>query len=174
MDRNRIDRTIRLLVAASIAATLAVAAPASDEGVEEQVAQLSEMCVETADARAARQAAKPLHDRLGGYEKIHALTVEIVRLHDENPQIKRVLEGVDRDALAKNLSDFVAAGTGGPQKYTGRDMVAAHEHMGLTDADFVSAGDDVVQAMRNLDHGQEEIDEVVCILVSMKDQVVRN
>lgn len=169
----RFDRTIRLLVAASVAAAFAATVPAAEPTVEEHVGQLTKMCAESADARAARQAAKPLYERLGGYEKIHALTVEVVRLHEQNPQIQRVLEGVDKEMLAKNVADFMAAGTGGPQQYTGRDMVSVHEPMALTDADFVAAGGDIVQAMRNLGHGQEEIDEVVCILVSMKDLVVR-
>ena len=31
---------------------------------------------------------------------------------------------------------------------------------------------DIVTAMQSMDYGQDEIDEVVCILVSLKDQVV--
>lgn len=39
-------------------------------------------------------------------------------------------------------------------------------------SDFLSAGDDIGKAMTSLGYGQNEIDEVVCILVSLKDQVV--
>ena len=66
----------------------------------------------------------------------------------------------------------MAAGTGGTQQYRGRDMVASHTHLRLTDADFLSAGGDIVKAMQTQGYGPEEIDEVVCILVSLKDQVV--
>jgi hypothetical protein len=44
--------------------------------------------------------------------------------------------------------------------------------MGLTNDDFMNAGVDIIQAMKNLGHGQEEIDEMVCILISLRDQVV--
>ena len=70
------------------------------------------------------------------------------------------------------LADFAAAGTGGDATYVGRDMVEAHKHMQMTQADFLSAGGDVIQAMKNKGYGQNEIDEFVCILVSMKDMVI--
>ena len=51
-------------------------------------------------------------------------------------------------------------------------MVDAHAHLGFTEADFLSAGGDVIQGMKNQGYGQDEIDEVVCIMVSMKDMVI--
>jgi hemoglobin len=140
--------------------------------VAEQVAGLQQMCASTADARAQRQAEKPLYDRLGGYEKINDLTREVVRLHKENDDIKHMFEYVDTERLAKSVADFTAAGTGGSETYSGRTMPAVHANLKLTDADFLSAGGDIVAAMQTMGHGQNEIDEFVCILVSLKDQVV--
>jgi hypothetical protein len=51
-------------------------------------------------------------------------------------------------------------------------MPSAHAKLKLTDADFISAGGDIVASMQELGYGEEEINEVVCILVSLKDQVV--
>jgi len=42
----------------------------------------------------------------------------------------------------------------------------------LTDAHFLSAGDDIIKAMQSMKYGQEEIDELVCTFVSLKDQVI--
>ena len=152
-----------------------VVALAGDEKaptVEEQMAGLQKMCAESATARAERQEAVPLYDRLGGYDKIHAMVEEVIRLHGENDQIKRTMEGVDREKLADHLTDFISAGTGGDAEYTGRNMYDSHAHLELTDADFLAAGGDIMQAMNSMDYGQEEIEEFVCILVSMKDAVV--
>jgi hypothetical protein len=44
--------------------------------------------------------------------------------------------------------------------------------MKLTNGDFVLAGGDVAQALKNLKYGPEEIDEFVCTLVSLRAQVV--
>ena len=67
---------------------------------------------------------------------------------------------------------FLGAGTGGPTKYEGPSLADSHRHLALTNADFLAAGGDIVQAMKLLEYGQDEIDEVVCALVSMRDQVV--
>lgn len=142
--------------------------------VEEQLEALQSMCSQSAKAREERHSTTPLYERLGGYEKIRSLTTEIVRLHNNNDDIKHFFAGVDSENLAKLVADFMASGTGGDAEYRGRSMVDAHQTMGLADADFLSAGGDVIQAMENLGYGQDEIDEVVCILVSLKDQVVLN
>ncbi len=140
--------------------------------VAEQVLSLENNCAATAEARSNRNAATPLYERLGGEKKIHDLAREIVRLHLQNDAIKHLFTGLDTDLLAKRVAEFVISGTGGPDIYTGRDMKTSHEHLALTNADFLAAGGDVIQAMKNLGHGEEEIDEVVCILVSLRDQVI--
>ncbi len=170
--------TKRLMIPVLLAAALAVlpgAVRAGDEAVpavDDPMKSLQAMCEASAEARTARHNATPLYERLGGYERIHALTTEIVRLHLQNEDIKGKFVHVDPAALAGHVADFMAAGTGGTAKYTGRTLPDSHAHLGLTDADFLAAGGDIVKAMQNLGYGQQEIDEVVCILVSLKDQVV--
>jgi len=44
--------------------------------------------------------------------------------------------------------------------------------MNLTNADFMAAGNDIVQAMKNLGYGQNEIDELVCAFVGLRGMVV--
>lgn len=138
----------------------------------DQMKGLRGMCEESADARAERQAAKSLYDRLGGYDKILELTHEIVRLHQINPDFRLMMGFVDGDHLAKQVADFMASGTGGTEKYSGRNMTDAHAHMKMTNADFLSAGGDVMKAMSNLGYGENETNEVVCILVSMSEMVI--
>jgi hemoglobin len=140
--------------------------------VADQIAGMQQMCADTADARAARHAAEPLYNRLGGYDRILEFTTEVVRLHHENDSIKDMFKYVDSERLAKHVADFTAAGTGGPQQYTGRSMPATHANLKLTDADFLSAGGDIITAMKSMGYGEDEINEFVCILVSLKDQVV--
>ncbi len=145
---------------------------ASHSGADAQVLDLEKMCEANSDARADRHAKKSLYKRLGKEKKIHALTKEIVRLHLVNDDIKHLVDERYADHLAKRVAEFVISGTGGPSVYEGPSLSHSHEHMELSNADFMAAGADVIQAMKNLGHGQEEIDEVVCILVSLRDQVV--
>jgi hemoglobin len=160
---------------ATLALSILPLAPPSAAGAPSATVQLQQMeqgCEETAEARGSRQAELSLYERLGGYDRILDLTREIVQLHEQNEAIKQYMKGVDGDALARHVADFVASGTGGHEKYTGRDLPSSHAPMKLTDADFLAAGGDIVKAMQNKSYGAEEIDEVVCMLVSLKDQVV--
>jgi hemoglobin len=173
MNGRRYTKWIQaVIVLAVLSAAVAGAADAPTPTVAEQMAALQTMCTDTEQARAQRQADEALYDRLGGYDRIHEFTREVVRLHNQNDAIKHMFAHVDSENLAKQVADFVASGTGGPQSYTGRAMPAAHARLELTDADFLSAGGDIVTAMQTMGYGQDEIDEIVCILVSLKDQVV--
>jgi hemoglobin len=149
-----------------------LAAADKEPTTAEKMAGLQTMCTETEKARTERQEADSLYNRLGGYDRILELTTAVVANHRVNEEIKRTMEGVDDKMLAKHVADFVAAGTGGTAEYTGRDLPSSHAHLKLTDADFLSAGGDIVKAMNSMEYGQNEIDEFLCILVSLKDQVV--
>lgn len=161
-----------LAILAMVALTSGLASAGAPADVAEQMAGMKQMCADTAEARAQRQAENPLYNRLGGYDKIHQFTTEVVRLHNQNDAIKHMFTHVDSEALAKHVADFVSAGTGGTATYAGRDMPSTHDHLDLTDADFLSAGGDIVTAMKTMGYGENEIEEMVCILVSLKDQVV--
>jgi len=169
------ERTqIKWILAVFVMAMLSVAMAGANDAptVAEQIGGLQTMCTDTEEARTQRQADSPLYNRLGGYDRIHEFTTEVVRLHNQNDSIKGMFTHVDSERLAKQVADFVAAGTGGPQSYTGRTMPASHANLKLTDADFLSAGGDIVKAMQTMGYGQDEIDEILCILVSLKGQVV--
>lgn len=163
-------RILAVIVTTILSVSLAGANDAPT--VAEQINGMQQMCADSAEARAQRQAADPLYNRLGGYDKISEFTTEVVRLHNQNDAIKAMFVHVDGDRLAKHVADFVSAGTGGTAEYTGRTMPASHANLKLTDADFLSAGGDIVTAMKTMGYGENEIQEMVCILVSLKDQVV--
>ena len=152
------------------AAAPATKAPAPTP--DEQVAALEAQCQSSAEARTKRHAEKTLFQRLGGEAKIHALTQEVVRLHLQNPTIKHLFAHGDNDELAKRVAQFMISGTGGPKVYEGPTLAKSHADMKLTNADFMSAGGDIIQAMKNLGYGENEINDVVCTLVGLRDQVV--
>jgi hemoglobin len=155
-----------------VLAVPAVAGEKPQPTVAEQMTGLQAMCTESADARAARHEANPLWHRLGGRDKVRALVDDVIARHRVNEPIKHFMDGVDDEKLAAHLVDFISAGTGGGGKYTGRSLPDAHRSMKLTDADFLAAGGDIIAAMQAMEYGQEEIDEFVCILVSLKGGVV--
>lgn len=171
MNRIRPIRTV-LPGLALILATASVSAAGTPPA--DQVAKLKESCEATAGERASRHEATPLYERLGERQGIEAIVRETVRLHGENETVVHIMEGVNRDHLVQQVTDFLAAATGGEVTYEGRDMVAAHAHLDINDAEFLAAGGDVAQAMRTNGHEDAEIEEVTCMFVSLHDQVVSN
>ncbi|MBC8366110.1 group 1 truncated hemoglobin [bacterium] len=162
-------KRIFILILALFAAGTALA---EKTDADAQVYDLEQMCEGNSGDRSKRQASKSLYQRLGKDKKIHTLTSEIVRLHSVNPAIKHLIDERYADHLAMRVAEFIISGTGGPAVYEGPSLTHSHDHMNLSNADFMAAGSDVIKAMTNLGYGQNEIDEMVCILVSLRDQVV--
>ena len=147
--------------------------PAAIKKAQAQVAELKKMAAATAAARAERQAKKPLYERLGGRDAIKAVVTEVCELHYTDEITKPLFKGVDRGKLIDHVVNFLAQGAGGPEKYTGRDMVNAHKHLNMTDVHFVTAGDHIVRAMKKFGAGEHEIEEVICMIVAFHDDVIR-
>ena len=115
---------------------------------------------------------KTLYERLGGANGIAAITEDIWTNHTSNPLVKNRYVNSDPENVKKMVRDFFGAGTGGPEVYTGKDMLSAHTGMNINDQEFNAVIDDVLKALKSNDIGQREYDEVLAILWSMKGDVV--
>jgi hemoglobin len=113
-----------------------------------------------------------LYERLGGYDGISAITEDIWANHTSNEAIKQRYADSDADKVKGLVRDMFCAGTGGPETYTGKDMLSAHRGMNISDQEFVAVIDDVLDAMAKNGAGKREQDEVLSILYSMKAEIV--
>lgn len=113
-----------------------------------------------------------LYERLGGLSGISAIVDDIWGNHVSNPLIKQRYEASDPENVKRLVREMFCAGTGGSETYTGRDMLTAHKGMNISDEEFVAVIDDVLKAMEKNNSGQVEKDEVLCILYSMKSEIV--
>jgi hemoglobin len=117
-----------------------------------------------------------LYERLGGAKGIAAIVDDVVARHLGNPVIKARFAKIDDArwvALKAQLRDFFGAGSGGPEVYTGRDMVAAHLGMNINEQEFIATVDDILAALETRGVAEADRHEVVAILYSLKDQVIR-
>ncbi len=146
--------------------------PAKIQEAQAQVADLKKMCEGAADAMKQRQAAKPLYARLGGRDAIKAVVTDVIELKATNDIMKPTMTGVDKAKFIENLTDFLAMGTGGPEKYKGGDLTTVHAKMKLTDVHFMAAGAAVLEVLAKYKVPEPETQEVVCALVAAHDMVV--
>jgi hemoglobin len=115
-----------------------------------------------------------LFERLGGHDGITRLVTDIVDNHYANPLIRSRFEQIkDRAAVERHSVEFLCAGSGGPQAYTGRDLLTTHKGMNISEQELVAAIDDIVMAMGKNQLDQAVQNEVVAILYSLKGDVVR-
>ncbi|WP_078119820.1 group I truncated hemoglobin [Thiosocius teredinicola] len=113
-----------------------------------------------------------LYDRLGGRPGIEAIVEDIWNNHVSNPLINKRYADSDPKEVKRLVAEMCCAGFGGPETYTGKDMIAAHKGMNINDTEFVAVCDDVLKALDQNNVGQREKDEILCILYSLKNDVV--
>lgn len=114
-----------------------------------------------------------LYQRLGGYDGIAAITEDIWANHKANEVVKQRYVNSDAENVKRLVREMFCAGTGGPQTYTGKDMLSAHRGMNISNDEFVGVIDDVLSALAKNGVGKGEQDEVLSILYSMKGEIVR-
>ena len=114
-----------------------------------------------------------LYERLGGTDGIRAIASDLVDIHLRNPRIAPRYAASDVAKVKHAAATFFIAGSGGPNVYEGKDMLAAHRGMNIDDAEFVAVLDDAMEALEHNAVGQREKEEVLYILYSMKGDIVR-
>lgn len=115
-----------------------------------------------------------LYQRLGGANGISRLVDDVMAAHLANPIVKPRFEAIkDIDHAKRMACEFFCAGSGGPESYTGKDMLAAHKGMNISEQEYLAVTDDIVGAMNKnkLDEGTKN--DVIAILYSLKGNIIR-
>lgn len=115
---------------------------------------------------------RSLYERLGGHDRIAAIVDDIWTNHISNPIIKQRYVNSDAKNVKRLVTEMCCAGFGGPETYTGRDMLSSHTGMNINEAEFIAVCDDVLAAFDKNQVGKRERDEVLCILYSLKPEIV--
>ena len=113
-----------------------------------------------------------LYVRLGGTEGITQIASDLVDIHLANPAIATRWTNSDIGKVKHGAATFFISGTGGPNVYEGKDMLATHKGMNISAHEFMAVLDDALQALQKNDIGQREQEEVLFILYSMRGDVV--
>jgi hemoglobin len=115
-----------------------------------------------------------LYERLGQATGISQIVRDTIANHLKNPLVKARFENLqDLERVHRVVTEFFCTGAGGPEKYTGRELVAAHKGMNISEQEFLSAVDDIVAALEKNGIDPQTRSDVVGILYSLKAQVIR-
>lgn len=111
-------------------------------------------------------------EKLGGAPSIDAAVDIFYRKVLADDRISHFFDTVDMENQAKKQKAFLTMAFGGPNNYTGKDMREAHKGMNLTEEHFGAVAEALVGTLQDLNVPQEDIDSVVTIAVSVKDDVL--
>jgi len=115
-----------------------------------------------------------LYERLGGADAIGRIIDDAVDAHLSNPLVSpRYAHVKDLDHTKRMAFEFFCAGSGGPESYTGRDMVTTHSGMNISEQEFLAVIDDILGALDKNSVGEQERKDVLAVLYSLKDEIIR-
>jgi hemoglobin len=126
---------------------------------------------------AAPQAAvqDSLYKRLGGYDALAAVTDDFLGRLIADPKESRFFVGLSTDSKTKvrqHVVDFLCVATGGPCKYTGRDMETAHTGLNITEEDWNIAVKALGDTLNKFKVPAREQGEVVGAIAPLKSKIV--
>jgi hemoglobin len=113
-----------------------------------------------------------LYERLGGVDAITAVTRAAVDRQMKDDRINQKYARTNVDRLIKEFVDQICEATGGPCKYTGRNMTETHHNMGVTNGEFQAFVEDVVAVLDDFKVGKAEQDELLNILAPLRGEIV--
>lgn len=115
-----------------------------------------------------------LYERLGRAEGIARIVDDVMAAHLSNPIVKTRFEIIkDMDHARKMATEFFCAGSGGPEAYTGRDMLTTHRGMNVSEQEYLAVMDDIVGALGKNGVDDETKKDVIAILYSLKGEIIR-
>ena len=129
-------------------------------------------CATTGEQMASKE--KSLYGRLGGKPVLTAVVDDFVARVAGDPRINRFFTNPDTALLKVKLIDQICAASGGPCKYTGKDMQTAHQGMGITNADFDALVDDFMTTLDKFKFWipEQEKHELLAVLRPLRKDIV--
>ena len=118
---------------------------------------------------------KSLYERLGGYDGMTAFFDDLLLRLQGDSQLGRFWQNRDDDGVAREkqvLFDYLSSSAGGPMYHTGRDMKTSHTGMKISASDWSGFLEHAGTTPKTLQVPQQECDDVVAFVLSLKDDIV--
>jgi len=111
---------------------------------------------------------------LGGKPGIDKIVSDLMPIILADARINKFFDKIDMKKLGVLLSEQVCELAGGPCVYTGRDMVLAHDEMGVRSAHFNALAENLQVAMEMNKVPASASNKLVAMLAPMHKAMVRN
>jgi hemoglobin len=113
-----------------------------------------------------------LFTQIGGEPKLRATVDKLVEIMLEDERINFTFAETDLAKFKGLLYDQICELTGGPCKYTGRDMIESHKKLSTTNEQFNALAEDLYIAFDEVGVPYRLQNRVMALLAPMQPQVV--
>ena len=126
----------------------------------------------TAAQAAPALAGGTLFSRLKGADGIAAVVGDFYRKVCSDVQLAHYFERTPMPLLQRHMVAFLVQATGGPKEYGGRDMLDAHEYLGITGRDFDRVAEHLMVTLREYGIADADIDMVARAIAPLRPVIV--
>ena len=126
----------------------------------------------TGPGRGSAVVGQSLYDRLGGKDAITGLVEDFVANVAADRRISQFFDGADMPGFRQRLVDQICEVSGGPCKYTGKDMASAHAGMSIKDEEFNFLVEDFVKSLDKFKVAEPEKKDLLALLEKMRAAIV--
>jgi hemoglobin len=113
-----------------------------------------------------------LYSRLGGKPAIRLVVEDFVQNVAEDRRINGFFGTTNIPRLKRLLVEQICEASGGPCRYSGRNMRSAHRGLGIRNADFNALVQDLGRSLDKFGVAPREQRELTAILVPLKGDIV--
>ena len=113
-----------------------------------------------------------LYQRLGGTEAINAVVKDLLNNGMNDPVLRPRLIKMDGARCERQLTDLLCQATGGPCKYTGRDMKTAHRGANVKETEWQAFTGNLAKTFDRFNVPARERNELLQLIGPMKADIV--
>ncbi|KDE57703.1 globin [Halostagnicola sp. A56] len=115
---------------------------------------------------------RTLYERLGGENAIAAVVDEFYDRVTADELVAGYFDDVDMQKQRAHQAQFISSVTGGPVEYSGNEMAAVHDDMGITPSEFQAIATHLDDALRTFDIDEGDRQAVLEEIASYEDAIV--
>ena len=116
---------------------------------------------------------RTLYDRIGGMPVLQAITDSFIERFSDDTRVAPTFAKSDIKRFRKFFAEQLCDVSGGPCKYSGRDMKTTHDGLHLTESQFNAIVEDLEDAMNRQRIAIELQNELIAKLAPMRKDIIR-
>lgn len=113
-----------------------------------------------------------LFQKYGGTETIRTIVGNFYSDVLESTNLRRFFNKTDMKILMEHQTNFLCFLMGGPNQYTGRNLINAHKNLNITQADFDEVATILKDNLIDASVEQHDIDSIISTVASYADQII--